>query len=76
LVQGLQGAARRAGTGVGRGLSCQPEVCNRTVNFRLAAASGEASAFPPIFYISGGRGKFLPFCLREGGVIQNYQAHQ
>ncbi|KLS43611.1 hypothetical protein M797_09595, partial [Neisseria gonorrhoeae ALB_2011_01-02] len=29
-------------------------------------------AFPPIFYISGGRGKFLPFCLREGGVIQNY----
>ncbi|ROV36750.1 hypothetical protein EGP44_11600, partial [Neisseria gonorrhoeae] len=25
---------------------------------------------------SGGRGKFLPFCLREGGVIQNYQAHQ
>ncbi|ENX2067439.1 hypothetical protein ACDV91_001319, partial [Neisseria gonorrhoeae] len=25
------------------------------------------SAFPPIFYISGGRGKFLPFCLREGG---------
>ncbi|ENV1899431.1 hypothetical protein ACGLTD_001243, partial [Neisseria gonorrhoeae] len=70
------GAARRAGTGVGRGLSCQPKVCNRTVGSGLAAASGEVSAFPPIFYISRGRGKFLPFCLHEGGVIQNYQAHQ
>ncbi|HGM2478771.1 TPA: hypothetical protein ACKJ60_001907, partial [Neisseria gonorrhoeae] len=33
---------------------------------------GGSVGIPPIFYISGGRGKFLPFCLREGGVIQNY----
>ncbi|RNK29249.1 hypothetical protein COH93_00535 [Neisseria meningitidis] len=35
----------------------------------MTVASGEVSTFPPIFYISRGRGKFLPFCLHEGGVV-------